>query len=169
MTGIGQSGAQVQLNALTNVSIPVVQGTAPTGVNGGWWINSSSSYTVNMWNGSAWIAAANNYLALLTADPTGQTTIAGLSECGDSGYARVQVAFTAATAASPSIAANSSLLTFGPFSVNMSLPVQWLALVTPASGTTGLLLDTWTISSPQQVSATQTINIAASALQITTS
>jgi hypothetical protein len=77
------------------------------------------------------------------------------------------VAFGAASAAYPSVCSNSSLLTFGPFTVNMSLPVQWLALVSVSSGTTGLLLNSWTIKTPQQVSATQTINIATNALTIT--
>lgn len=169
MTGMAQAGAQIQLNALTGYSIPVVASSAPTGFTGGFWINSSSGYSVNSWSGSSWVTASLPYLALLTADPTGATTIAGLSECTDSGYSRVQVAFGAASAAYPSTASNSSLLTFGPFSVNMTLPVQWLALVTVSSGTAGLLTNTWTISSPQQVEATQTINIAAAALQITQS
>lgn len=169
MTGIAQSGAMTELNNLTMVSIPVVAASAPAGIVGGFWINTSSGNAVMQWNGSTWVSATNHYLALLTADPTGQTTIAGLSECTDSGYSRVQVAFSAATAASPPVASNSSLLTFGPFSVNMSLPCQWLALVTSSSGTTGLLLNTWTLSTPQQVSATQSITLAANSLQITTS
>lgn len=169
MTGIAQAGAQIELNALTGVSIPVVASSAPAGVMGGWWINSSSSYSVNTWSGSAWIAAGNPYLALLVADPTGQSAISGLTECTDSGYSRVQVSFGAATAAYPSVASNSSLITFGPFSVNMSLPAQWLALVSVSTGTTGLLMNSWTISTPQQVLDTQTINIAAGALQMTNS
>lgn len=169
MTGITQSGAMTELNALTYANAPVIQtGTPGAGIPGQLWIAVSSA-SVSIWNGSAWVAATNHYLALCTADPTGQTTIAGISECTDSGYARQQVAFAAATAASPSVASNSALITFGPFSVNMSLPCQWLALVTPSSGTTGLLLNTWTLSTPQQVSATQSITIAANALQITTS
>jgi hypothetical protein len=166
VTGIAQSGAQTQLNAVTGYSLPIVASSAPAGFTGGVWINTSSGNSVNTWNGSAWVAAVLPYLALLTADPTGNTTIAQLAECADSGYSRVQVTFGAATTATPSIASNNGLLTFGPFSVNMSLPCQWLALVSVSSGTTGLLLNTWTISTPQQVSATQTINIAAGALEI---
>jgi hypothetical protein len=169
MTGISQAGAQTQLNALTNYGVTVVASSAPPGIVGGTWINTSSGNSVNSWNGSAWVANTNPYLALLTADPTGLSSISALSECADSGYSRVQVAFGAATAAYPSVSSNTSLITFGPFSVNMSLPVQWLALVSISSGTTGLLLNSWTVSSPQQVSATQTINIAAGALQITQS
>lgn len=166
MTGITQAGAQTQLNALTGFTVPVVAASAPTGVIGLYWINTSSGNSVNEWNGTSWVAAGNPYLALLTADPTGVSTIAGLTECTDSGYSRVQVSFSAATAAYPSVASNTALITIGPFTVNMSLPSQWFALVSASSGTTGLLLNTWTFSPPQQVKATQTINIAAGALQI---
>jgi hypothetical protein len=169
LTGIAQAGAQTYINSITGVSIPVVASSAPTGVTGGWWVNTSSGNAVMSWNGTSWVAAGNPYLALLTADPTGQSSISGITECSDSGYARVEVSFGAASAAYPSVASNSSLITFGPFSVNMSLPAQWLALVSVSSGTTGLLLDTWTLAVPQQVSATQTIDIAAGTLQITTS
>ena len=166
---MAQAGAQTQLNALTGYSIPVVASSAPTGFIGGMWINSSSGYSVNSWNGTSWVAAVLPYLCLLTADPSGLTSISALAECTDSGYSRIQVTFGAASAAYPSVASNTSLLTFGPFSVNMSLPVQWLALVSVSSGTSGLFTNSWSISAPQQVSATQTINIAASALQITQS
>ena len=169
MTGIAQSGAQVQLNAITGYSLPIVASSAPAGFTGGVWINTSSGNSVNSWNGTGWVAASLPYLALLTADPTGNTAIAQLSECLDSGYARIQATFGAATGASPSVSSNVGLLTFGPFTVNMSLPVQWIAMVSVSSGTTGLLLNSWTISTPQQVSATQTINIAAGALSITQS
>ncbi len=167
MTGLAAAGAQVQLNALTGYGVPVVASSAPPGIVGGYWINTSSGNSVNTWNGSAWVVFGLPYLALLTADPTGNTTIAQLAECGDSGYSRIQVAFGDASATYPSSASNASLLTFGPFTVNMSLPAQWLALVSVSSGTTGLLLNSWTIKTPQQVSATQTINIAAGALTIT--
>lgn len=169
MTGVAQAGAQTQLNALTGFTLPVVASSAPTGQTGLIWINTSSGNAVMAWNGTTFVAAGLPYLALLTADPTTNVTIAQLAECTDSGYSRVQVTFGSASAAYPSVASNTNLLTFGPFSVNMSLPCQWLALVTPASGTSGLLLNSWTISSPQQVSATQTINVAAGALSITQS
>jgi hypothetical protein len=166
---MAQAGAQTQLNAVTGFSLPVVAASAPTGIVGGTWINTSSGNAVMAWNGTTWVTAGLPYLALLTADPTGSSLISQLSECADSGYARVQVIFGAASAAYPSVASNTNLLTFGPFSVNMSLPVQWLALVTPSAGTSGLLLNSWTIATPQQVNATQTINIATGALSITQS
>jgi hypothetical protein len=51
--------------------------------------------------------------------------------------------------------------------VNMALPVQWIALVTTQSGTNGFLRETWTLSAPEQVLASQTIDIPANALVIT--
>lgn len=169
MTGISQAGAQTQLNALTGYSAPIVASSAPAGFIGGYWINTSSGNSINEWTGTTWVTSVLPYLALLTADPSGLTTIAALAECTDSGYSRIAVTFGPASAAYPSVATNTGLLTFGPFSVNMSLPVQWIAMVSVASGTAGLLLNSWSISAPQQVQSTQTINIAASALQITQS
>lgn len=168
MTGIAQTGAQLNLNSLTGAAVPVAQSSAPTWIPGLYWYDTVNTL-MKEWNGSSWVAVTSNYLALLTSDPTGQTTIAGLTEVTTSGYSRIPVTFSAATAATPSVALNSSLLTFGPMSANMTLAAQWLAMVTVSSGTVGFLLNTWTLSTPQQVSATQTINIAAGALQITQS
>ena len=170
MTGIAQQGAMKQLNALTNVAVPIVQTSTPvSGVLGQYWINASGASVVSIWNGASWVTpVVNPYLALLTADPTGLTTIAALNECTDAGYARQQVTFSGATATSPVTISNSGLIQFG-FSANMALPVQWAALVSVSSGTTGTLLNTWTLQSPQQVLATQSISIAANALIITDS
>ena len=169
MTGIAQQGAQYQLNSLTGVAAPIVNTSTPgSGVLGQYWVNASSASAVSQWNGAAWVTSALPYLALLTADPTGLTTIASLSECADAGYSRQQVTYAAATATVPVTITNTNIITFS-FSANMSQPVQWLALVSPSTGTTGLLLVTWTISAPQQVLATQSINFAASTLTFTDS
>ena len=169
MTGVAQTGAQLQLNALTGAAVPVVSGSAPTWIPGLYWIDTSSGNAIKTWNGSTWSATTSVYLALLTADPTGLTTIASLTECADAGYVRQAVTFNSATSAVPSVSSNSSLIQFGPFSVNMTLGAQWLALVTSSTGTTGFLLETWTLSTPQQVLSTQSIDIAAGALNITQS
>lgn len=169
MSGVALTGAQVQLNALTGVSIPVVSTSAPsTPIPGQFWINVASA-PVNQWNGSAWVPATAGYLALLTADPTGQTTIAGLTECADAGYTRQLASFAPATSVVPSTTTNTSLIVFGPFSVNMTLPAQWLALVSSSSGTNGFLLETWALSAQEQVLQTQTVDIPAGALLITQS
>lgn len=170
MTGVSQQGSIFQLNSVTGVAAPLVQTATPgSGVIGQYWVNASSSSTVSAWNGTAWVAVAGPYLALLTADPTGSTEISQLSECTDSGYSRVIVDWNPATATVPVSIQNSNLITFGPFSINMTLPCQWLALVSVPSGTTGLLLETFTLSSPQQVLATQSITLAPQALTITDS
>jgi hypothetical protein len=167
MSGVAQVGAQVQLNALTRAVLPVVSGSAPTWQPGMFWIDTGHSNAIKTWNGSTWVTDLNLYLALCTADPTGQTTIAGITECADAGYARQACPFVLASATYPSIASNSGLIVFGPFSVNMALPVQWAALVSASSGTSGQLEQTWTLSQQWQVLATQTIDIPVGALTIT--
>lgn len=167
---VAQTGAQVELNALTKAAIPVVSNAAPTWVPGLYWVDTSSGNTVKEWNGVSWSAtAATGYLALLTADPIGQTTISGLSEVTTTGYSRQVCAFSAASSAYPSQATNSGLITFGPLTANMLVAAAWLALVTVQTGTVGFLLDTWVMQTPQQVLATQSIDIAAGALILTQS
>lgn len=161
-----QTGAQIQLNLLTKAVVPVVQASAPTWEPGLYWIDTSLGNAVMEWNGSAWVAMATApYLALLTANPSGVTTVAGLTEDTTSGYARVACPFSLAATGPPVMASNSGLVTFGPYTANQALQVSWAALVTTASGTGGFLLETWTIQ-PQQVLQTATINFAASSLQI---
>jgi hypothetical protein len=169
MTGVAQTGAQVQLNSLTRAVLPVVSSSAPTWVPGMFWIDTGHANAIKAWNGSAWVTDLNLYLALCTADPSGQVNVSGLTECADSGYSRQAGPFAQATAAYPSVAAGSSLIQFGPFSVNMALPVQWLALVNTPSGTGGFVFQTWTLSQQWQVLATQTIDIPVSSLTITQS
>lgn len=112
------------------------------------------------------VSGVTTYLALLTADPSGLSTIASLSEVTTSGYARVAMTWSAPSASIPSVISNTNLVAFGPMTANMALPAQWLALVTSASGTSGELKYTWSMDSPEQVLATQTVNIAAGALTI---
>jgi hypothetical protein len=170
MTGVAQQGSMFQLNSVTGVAAPIVQTSTPSsGVLGQYWVNASNASTVQVWNGTAWVSVVGPYLALLTADPTGNTEISQLAECADSGYSRQIVDWSSATSGTPVSIQNSALITFGPFSVNMALPCQWLALVSVSTGTTGLLLETFTLSSPQQVLATQTITLAPQALTITDS
>lgn len=170
MTGIAQVGAQSCLNHLTKAAVPVISSTAPTWIPGLQWVNTTTNPPVLYgWNGTTWLPAGvgGDYLALLTADPTGLVNISQLVECLDAGYSRQQCAFNPATATLPSVATNASLVQFGPFTVNMALPVQWVALVSSSSGTTGFLKETWTLSAPQQVLSTQFIDIPAGSLSIT--
>lgn len=170
MTGVAQVGAQGQLNHLTAASLPVISSSAPTWIPGLLWVNTTTNPPVlYRWNGVAWVAAGTgvNYLALLTADPTGLVNISDLTECQDAGYARQLAPFNPATSTSPVTANNSSLIQFGPFTVNMALPVQWMALVSAQAGNNGQLYQTWTLSQQWQVLATQTIDIPTAGLAIT--
>lgn len=115
------------------------------------------------------VSGVTTYLALLTSDPTGLTTVAALTEDTTSGYSRQTMTWGSPTAAYPSVIANTNLVVFGPYSANMALAAQWVALVTSASGTGGSLLYTWTLDAPQQVLSTQEISIAAGALTISQS
>jgi hypothetical protein len=112
------------------------------------------------------VSGVSTYLALLTADPSGLTTVAALSEVTTSGYSRVLMTWGSPTLAIPSVVANTNLVTFGPMTANMALAAQWLALVTSASGTSGELKFTWTMDEPEQVLSTQTVDIAAGELTI---
>lgn len=171
MTGVAQTGAQAMLNHLCGVAFPVIQNSAPTWFPGLVWFDSTTNpATAKVWNGVSWVTKASQggpYVALLTQDPTGITTVSGLSECTDSGYARQTATFSQATGVAPTTITNSNLIQFGPFNVNMSLPVQWVALVSTSSGTNGFLGQTWSISQQWQVLATQVIDIPASSLTIT--
>lgn len=116
---------------------------------------------------------ATLYGALLTSDPstsgaggTQAVNITDLVEVTTAGYSRASIIFTAASAALPSVSSNTTTITWGPFTGDMLLPAQWLALVTSASGTSGTLLYLWTLDTPEQASASQQIQIATSSLSI---
>lgn len=115
------------------------------------------------------LVSGTTYLAACTADPSSALEVADLTELTTSGYSRVTMAWNSPTASIPSVMTNSNLVTFGPMSANMALAIQWVALITSSSGTSGSLLYTWTLDAPQQVSATQSINIAAGGLAISLS
>lgn len=68
----------------------------------------------------------------------------------------------------PATIANTSVLTFS-YSAAQALPVGWAALVTAASGTTGLLKYMWTLPAKQQVQNTQAIQIGIGSLTLSQS
>jgi hypothetical protein len=174
MTGqIAQYGAEATLNHLTGQGVPVVQNTAPTWVPGMVWVNDSTNPPIlYSWNGTSWVSGLSGlYLALLIADPSTSGSGGGpavllsdLQEDTTAGYARQSVTFTAASAAVPSQAQNTAAITFGPYTANQAAPVQWAALVTAASGTTGILKYTWTLDTVEQVQVSQPIIFPAGAL-----
>lgn len=119
-------------------------------------------------------AGTTLYVALLTGDPSTSgsggsfaTNVSNLVEVTTGGYARAPVVFTSATASLPSVSANNSTITWGPFTGDMQLSAQWAALVTVLSGTGGSLLYTWTLETPEQAASSQQIQIATGDLEIT--
>jgi hypothetical protein len=162
---VSQYQAMGSLNHLSGQSQVLVQGTAPTWYPGVTWVNSSSGYSVNVWNGLAWTATyGQRWLALLTADPVAGGVVnlsdAGFSEVQTAGYARQSVVFSQASGTYPSTASNTGLITFGPMTATMTLPTQWVALVTGSAGTTGLFLASWVIAQGVLVNAAQSIQIS---------
>ncbi len=161
---VSQVGAQMTLNHLLGNVTPVVASTAPASPQPGqWWIDSASSYSVQQYNGAAWVVDTGaRYLALLAADPTvlPAVLISDLTEITTPGYSRQLVDWTNATSAYPSVSDNSGNVTWGPMTANMSVGTQWVALVTVASGTAGLYLYSWTVGI-QQVNTSESIQLAA--------
>jgi hypothetical protein len=168
VTQVLEVGSELCLNAIAGNTVPVVAGSAPTWVPGLYWIDSGSAYAVKTWNGTSWVAAGSEYLALATSDPTHATDMTGIIEVLTSGYTRQAVTWTAASAAYPSVLSNSATITWGPMTADMLLPADWVVLVTTASGATGFPLYAWQIS-PQQVSTSQNIQIATGALTLSQS
>jgi hypothetical protein len=109
-------------------------------------------------------APATTYLALLTAIPTDDTTMAQLAEVTTAGYGRPTTAWTAATATSPSTTQNSGLLSFGALTADMVSPAVALALVTVATGTAGQIRMWWELDQPMQLLNGQTLQVAPGAL-----
>lgn len=159
---VGQQAALNKATCLGGHPGGVVVGTvAPTWKPGMVWVDTTSTPVIKKYNGTSWVADDGvRYLALLFADPTSATNISGLSEITTAGYARQPVTFTEATAADPTEVQNDSVITFGPFSEDMSQAAGWLALVDVASGNSGQLIYVWTADLAQQVSASQSIQIA---------
>jgi hypothetical protein len=171
MSQLSQYGDMQLVNDLAGLTVPSVQGSAPTWFPGLYWVNTSSGNAVEQWNGTQWVtspAPGTRYLALLTADPVlgGAVNIsdAGFVECTTSGYARQSVTFSEASAAYPSASSNTNLVSFGPFSATMLAPVQWVAMVTSASGTTGYFLASWNMPVALQVDTSQYIYVGVGSL-----
>jgi len=147
---------------------PAIQTSAPTWIPGLDWVDTTSGAVLKTWNGAAWVVGqATRYIALLTASPftSGPSSgyaesISDLVEVTTTGYSRQTYTPSNATAAYPSVAANSGVLTFGPMTAAMALAAQWAALLTHAStGNTGLLLYYWQLDTPEQVSISQSIQV----------
>lgn len=176
---ITQWGATALLNHLAGQAQPHVGTSAPSSwIPGQVWIDTSAGNAIYTYNGTTpyntadWGAAPGLYVALLVADPSTSgpsggpaVAIADLVEDATPGYARQSVTFTQITQSSadgvPAQASNTAALTYGPYTANQALPVQWAALVTASTGTTGLLTCTWVLDTIEQVAVSQPIIIPA--------
>jgi hypothetical protein len=121
-----------------------------------------ASIALDAINGRATQTARNTYLALLTVAATDVNTIAQLTEVVVSGYARQQVTW-GAPSGDPTVAANTAVITFGPFTADPP-NIGFLALVSSASGTAGDLLYRWTADTARDGILGDSITIAAGAL-----
>lgn len=105
------------------------------------------------------------YLALLTAAPTATTTLATMSEVSTSGYARQSVAW-AASSGNPRSTSNTGALTFGPFTADPP-NITHCALVSASSGTTGDLIDSWSLDTARDGITGDSLTVAVGALVLT--
>lgn len=113
-------------------------------------------------------APRNTYLALLSGNPGDvEWTLATMPEITTAGYARQQVVWTV-PAGAPLVTANNALLFFGPFTADMSSAVNYGALVSAASGTTGDLIFLWPLSTPQLAVTSESLQLAAGVLTLNT-
>lgn len=112
-------------------------------------------------------APRTTYLALLTANFADDADLAVLPELTTPGYARQAVSWTTATNARPSSASNAAVVTFGPFTNDVTSPITHAALVTAQTGTSGQVLFKFQLDSPQQPAAGQALQIAIGKLSIT--
>lgn len=111
----------------------------------------------------------NTYVALLTAAPATDPTVAALTEYAATGYARAQVTWTAPTG-DPSSSGNSATITIGPLTgANGTTAITHAALVTSSSGTTGVVRTTWTLNASRTPAAGDSVQVAVQGLTITQS
>jgi hypothetical protein len=163
--GIAQVGAQAHLNFLAGLTVPIVGGSAPTWVPGLSWVDPLG--VPQTWNGTAWVPdTGSRYVALLSADPGSDTTIAALTEIITPGYARFLISMAPATAARPSVTESLSTIIWGPMTADMALAAGWAALVTVATGVLGQVLFTWKLPKSQKVATSQSVVVATNDLQL---
>lgn len=115
--------------------------------------------------GRAAASARTTYLALLTAAPTDQSTLATMAEVSTAGYARQAVTWSVPTG-DPSSTNNTGALVFGPFTGDPP-NVTHCALVSSASGTTGDFLMWWALDTAKDAALGESIQFNAAALTMT--
>lgn len=110
-------------------------------------------------------ATGSVYLALLTAAPTDTNlTMAAVTEYAATGYARQVVAWGSATAAEPSVIANSGTITFGPFTAGAGSAVTHIAICDAVSGTTANIIATAALTSSRTPATGDSLQVAAGAV-----
>ena len=96
--------------------------------------------------------STTRYLGLLTGLPEGIVSLSALNgyEVTTSGYARLAVAFNAATETDGIVqGVNTAALTSANMGADM-IPAPYAFLTTAASGYTGILLYVWSLAEPVQ-------------------
>ncbi|TKK84702.1 hypothetical protein FDA94_29245 [Herbidospora galbida] len=112
-------------------------------------------------------SARTTYLALLTGNIADDALMSAMPEVTTAGYARQAVTWGAPSNARPSSAANSAVITFGPVTADMPVPVTYAALVTVSTGTAGKIIHKWLLDAPQQPVNGQALQIAIGKLVLT--
>lgn len=123
-----------------------------------------AAYGLDAKTGRATVTARTMYVALLTAAPTSETTLATMAEVTTAGYARQTAAFTAPSG-TPRVTSNVGALTWGPFSADPP-NVTHLALVSAASGTVGDLVAYWTANTARDAAVGDSISANAGAITL---
>jgi hypothetical protein len=121
-------------------------------------------YALDAKTGRATVTARTMYLAALTAAPTATTTLATMTELTTAGYARQPVTFNT-PAGNPRVTSNTATITYGPMSADPG-SVGWLALVSAPSGTTGDLVDAWSVDTARDGITGDSLTVAAGALTL---
>lgn len=124
-----------------------------------------AGYGLDAKTGRAAVAARTVYLALLTAAPTRDSTLATMVELTGAGYARQSAAFSAPSG-SPRVTSNAAAVTWGPFSFDPAL-VTHIALVSAASGTVGDLIAFWAANTARDAAVGDSISANAGAITLT--
>ena len=119
--------------------------------------------------GKTTLTAVTTYLALLTAAPSDTTTVAGLTEYGATGYARVAPTWGTAALNGSSVPeiANSAAITFGPFTAGTGAQITHCALVTSSSGTGGEVRAFWQLDTARTPGTNDSLEFAISGLKLT--
>lgn len=119
--------------------------------------------------GKTTLSSTTTYLALLTAAPTDADGIADLTEYDATGYSRQAVTWGDAALNGSNVPeiANSAAITFGPFTAGTGSTISHCALVTAASGTSGVVRMHWSLDTSRTPGSNDSLQFAIAALKMT--